>query len=149
MNGKITVKCAITKDFSGELVVRSRAIVKNLKTTSAFGKNYGDLQVKPKYEVKFDTLQYLASLHNKMQNLDDKGGITFENLDANYFYSKKLNSDEVYYAIRVNLGTNDKPMPRTFYLSAMQQETLKTMKLEYQFDEAEYIEETNPEEDED
>ncbi len=149
MEGKITVKCSIAKDFSGELVVRSRAIVKNLKTTSAFGKNYGDLQVKPKYEIKFDTLQYLASLHNQMQNLDDKGGIVFENLEASYYYAKKLNSDEIYYAIRVNLGTKENPMPRTFYLSAMQQETLKTMKLEYKFDESEYVEEINPEEDED
>ena len=84
-----------------------------------------------------------------MQNLDDKGGIVFENLEASYFYAKKLNSDEIYYAIRVNLGTKENPMPRTFYLSAMQQETLKTMKLEYKFDESEYVEEINPEEDED
>lgn len=50
MTGKIDVNCVISKDFSGDLVVKTKAIVKNMKQSNVFEKGYGNLQVKIKHE---------------------------------------------------------------------------------------------------
>lgn len=133
MKGKIDVNCVISKEFSGELAIKSQAIIRNLNTTSTFGKNYGNLRVKPKHELKFDTVQYLASIHNQLNELDNKGGIIFKDLECDFIYAKQKNRDEFYHALIINLGTKDKPMMRTFYLTTMQVETLSAMKLEFKF----------------
>lgn len=38
MTGKIDVNCVISKDFSGDLVVKTKAIVKNMKQSNVFEK---------------------------------------------------------------------------------------------------------------
>lgn len=150
MKGLIDVTSVITRNFQGEMVVNTIAIVKDLKTNMPYGKNYGNLQVKPRHELKFDTVQYLAGLHNMRQNLDDKGGIKFTKLEADFIYAKQKNSDEWYHVIIVNLGTVDTPINRAFYLTSRQEASLKTMKLEYEFTKTERVldEESDKEEDE-
>lgn len=39
MTGKIDVNCVISKDFSGDLVVKTKAIVKNMKQSNVFEKD--------------------------------------------------------------------------------------------------------------
>lgn len=89
-------------------------------------------------EIKFDTVQYLASIHNQLPDLDNKGGILFKDLDCDYIYAKRRNSEEYYHALIINLGTKLLPMVRAFYLSSMQVQTLKAMKLEFNFTKTEF-----------
>lgn len=49
MKGIIYVNCVISREFAGDYAVKARAIIKNINTSSTFGKNYGNLQVKPKH----------------------------------------------------------------------------------------------------
>lgn len=138
MKGKIDVNCVISKEFSGDLAVKTAAIIKNINTSNSFGKNYGDLRVKPKFELKFDTVQYLASVHNQLNEMDNKGGIIFKGLECDFIYAKQKNTDDFYHALVINLGTTEKPMIRTFYLKTLQVETLKSMKLEFKFTKTEF-----------
>ncbi|MFI3329370.1 MAG: hypothetical protein R3Y05_02645 [bacterium] len=147
MKGKIDVNCVISKSFNGEFTVTTHALVKNLSTANNYSKNYDFLRVKPKHDLKFDAVQYLASLRNQLNELDNKGGIIFKDLDCEFIYAKRKNSDEYYHALIINLGNEEEPMIRAFYLTALNVKTLKKMKLEFQFTESEYDFEDDTEED--
>lgn len=133
MTGKIDVNCVISKDFSGDLVVKTKAIVKNMKQSNVFEKGYGNLQVKIKHEFSFDTLQSIAANRGMLDHLDDKGGIMFYGLDAEFVQAKAKNSDREYKVILVNFGTKEKPLIRCFYLNDKHENTLKAFQLEYPF----------------
>ena len=133
MTGKIDVNCVISKDFSGDLVVKTKAIVKNMKQSNVFEKGYGNLQVKIKHEFSFDTLQSIAANRRMLDHLDDKGGIMFYGLDAEFVQAKAKNSDREYKVILVNFGTKEKPLIRCFYLNDKHENTLKAFQLEYPF----------------
>lgn len=133
MKGKIDVNCIISKDFSGELVVKTKAIIKNMKQSSVFGKGYGNLQVKIKHDFSFDTLQAIAADKGMLDHLDDKGGIMFYGLEAEYVQAKAKNSDREYKVILVNFGTKENPLIRCFYLNQKHEITLKAFQLEYPF----------------
>ncbi len=138
MKGKIDVNCVISKSFNGDFTVTTHALVKNLSTTNNYSKNYDFLRVKPKHELKFDAVQYLASLRDQLNELDNKGGIIFKDLECEFIYAKRKNTDDYYYALIINLGTEEEPMIRAFYLTTLNVKTLKKMKLEFKFTESEY-----------
>ena len=134
MKGKINVTCVIGKEFNtGDLVVTTKAVIENKEGNVNFGKGYANVVVKPRYELSFETLQIIAAKKNMLSHLEDKGGIVFKDLPAEFIYAKAKNEDRYYYAIIVDLGTPDFPVKRTFYLNQKNEYYLSLFKPEYEF----------------
>ena len=134
MKGKINVKCVIGKEFNtGDFTVTTTATIENKEGNVNFGKGYANVVVKPRYELSFETLQIIAAKKNMLSHLEDKGGIVFKDLPAEFIYAKAKNEDRYYYAIIVDLGTPDFPVKRTFYLNQKNEYYLSLFKPEYEF----------------
>lgn len=137
MKGKIDVVCVISKDFSGEYKVSTKAILKDKKASNVFGKGYGNLQIKIRHDFSFDMLQAIAAEKGLLDHLEDKGGFVLYGLDADFVYAKAKNTDNYYHVIFVNFGTEANPMIRSFYINKHQEITLSKFDLEYPFTSAE------------
>ena len=124
MLGKVSVQVTIAKAFGGDFDVKLRALVEDKRSVNSFGKGYGKLYVKPKHEIKFDTLQFICDVHDKYENLEESNSFVLSDLEANFIKGIRKDGTE-YYAIQVKLGNEEVPLYRTFYLSSMQIFTLK------------------------
>ena len=134
MKGKINVTCVIGKDYNtGDLVVTTKATIENKEGNVNFGKGFADIKIKPKFPVSFETVQIIAAKKNMLNHLEDKGGIVFKDCPAEFIYAKAQNEDRYYYAVIVNLGTEDFPVKRTFYLNERNEYYLSLFKPEYEF----------------
>lgn len=134
MKGKINVNCTISREYgSGDLIVSTKAILVNSEQEKIYGKGYANLMIKSKHPITFDTLQVIAAEKDMLSHLEDKGGIVFKDCPAEFIYAKAKNEDRFYYAIIVDLGTEEFEVKRTFYLNRMQALYLKTFNPEYEF----------------
>ncbi len=134
MKGKINVNCVIGKDHNtGDLNVTTKAIVENKEGNINFGKGFADIKVNSKYVLSFDTLQIIAAKKGMLNHLEDKGGIMFKDCPADFIIAKAKNEDRWYHAVIVDLGTEDFPVKRTFYLNPKQEYYLTTFTPKYEF----------------
>ncbi|MCR5224069.1 MAG: hypothetical protein K6C11_02865 [Bacilli bacterium] len=134
MKGKINVTCVIGKEFNtGDLVVTTKAVIENKEGNVNFGKGYANVVVKPRFDLSFETLQIIAAKKNMLSHLEDKGGIVFKDLPAEFIYAKAQNEDRWYHAVIVDLGTPDYPVKRTFYLNQKNEYYLSLFTPEYEF----------------
>lgn len=149
MKGKIDVSCVINLR-SVRFDVKTHALIRNMNSSNKFGAPIDTLRVEPKHPLRLDIVQYLAAIHNKTNELNNNDGkITFRNLDCEFIYAKRKGTEEIYFALIVNLGTKEKPMIRAFYLTTYQVDILETYKLEHEFSLSELDYKSQDEEDED
>ena len=140
MKGKINVKCVIGKEFNtGDFTVTTTAVIENKEGNVNFGKGYANVVIHPRYELSFETLQIIAAKKNMLSHLEDKGGITFKDCPADFIYAKAKNEDRWYHAVVVELGTQDYPVKRTFYLTEKNEFYLSLFTPEYEFTKTEEL----------
>lgn len=140
MKGKINVTCVIGRDFNtGDSTVTTKAVIENKKGNVNFGKGLANIVIHPKYKVSFETLQIIAAKKNMLAHLEDKGGIVFKDCAAEYVLAKAQNEDRWYHAVIVDLGTEDYPVKRTFYLNEKNEYYLSLFTPEYEFTKTESL----------
>lgn len=123
------------QNFGIDPKVTMRALLRRANSTSRKGTVGDALIVKPKYEIaRYETFQYTCSNYNKLDELfrlsvEGKNTIKMciENMPAELIHSKRKDGSE-YDAILVNLGTEDSPHIRAFYLSDLQSQLIKKKK---------------------
>ncbi len=135
MKGFVEVRCSVSKDQKAGNVVTTYAIIPNLDTRWRSSKDLISMKIESSREMKFSRLQLIAARKNMSAHLEDKGGIRFEKCPAEFIYNKSKD----YYAIFANIGTEDHPEYKSFYLNTDYRELLDFYKLEYEFTEVDDI----------
>lgn len=137
MKGFIDVRFVIGKEIqTGEQKVTTFCIIPNLDTPYHTKKDLSSIYVKMRHEISFGKLQVLAARHKKLDRLEDKGGFTLPNCPAEYIYGEREDGSH-YYLVLADIGTKEKPMLRSFYLSKDNEDYLEDFKLQYEFTKSE------------
>ena len=129
MKGHVDVKFYV-QSFNGVKRVNAEAIISDTeRLRKANDKRYADLSVAGKDLIDFETLQCLAIDAGKIDQLDSKEGITFENVPAEFNRKKYPTKDEYYHEIKVHLGNDEFYVNRYFFANPKQEHRLKKNKL--------------------
>ena len=118
----------------GELIptVSTTIKLKNLDVRFHSLKDLSSMIVPVRYEMKFSKVQLIAARRNMLNNLEDKGGITFQKNPAEFLHVIRDDGSD-YYVVKTDIGTPDHPEPKSFYLDPNQKEMLPYYKFEYEF----------------
>jgi hypothetical protein len=133
MKGFIDVKCTFGKEIgTGFTTVTTTIKLKNLEVKYHSLKDLSSMVVPVRHEMKFSRVQLIAARRNLTGNLEDKGGIVFPKNPAEFNHVIKEDGTD-YYVVKTDIGTPEKPEPKTFYLNQDQRDMLEFFKLEYEF----------------
>ncbi len=138
MKGFINVKCVVGKDNNtGEQKVTTYCIIQNMETKYHSRKDLSSIKVMSNREMTFDRLQAVALRRKMIDRLEDKGGILFTQCPADFVHGTRKDGTR-YYAVYANIGTEEKPEFKSFYLTPDNEEYLASFKLQYEFTDEDY-----------
>ena len=133
MKGFIDVTVNFVKDGTTGLQKPVTFIkIKNLDIQYTGKKGLSCMFVPVRHEMTLSRVQVQAARRKLLADIENKNGLVFPSNPAEFNHVIKEDGSD-YYVVVADIGTKEKPCPKSFYLNHDHIDLLDSFRLEYQF----------------